>query len=1170
MAAAEGFSLTDRYAARAGRSYLTGIQALTRAVLDQARRDRAAGRDQRALVTGYEGSPLAGFDIELARQRRWLDEVQVRHQPAVNEELAATALTGTQLARQVATLTCAGVTGWWYGKSPGLDRASDALRHGNLIGTDGRGGVVAIVGDDPAAKSSTIPGCSEYALADLSIPTLVPGDVGQILEFAWHAVELSRMSGLWAALRVPTVVADSGSTLELSSWAAPALDDLPTALVPYRHRPTAFVLGATLMGLERSLVEVRLPLAQEYLRRAGVDRIVGAAGSGPARVGLVAGGPTYLALRQALSSLGMGADAELERRGIRILRVGAPWPLDAEIVRRFGRGLTEVLVVEDKRTFLEDQVRIALYGGPDTPRVVGKVDAQGRPLLSRLAELTADDIAEPLQRFLTDTGMPGLPAVTPAGAAERVSTGVAGQDAYTPDPRRSLQLAVRTPHFCSGCPHNSSTRVEPGTLVSAGIGCHALVMLGSQPERGAIAGTSQMGGEGGFWLGMEPFVAETHCVQNIGDGTFAHSGSLGVRAAVAAGAHVTFKLLRNSAVAMTGGQTAVGQRSLADLVDLLLAEGVAKVVVTSDDPTAARAALRSAKHLVSVRHRDDIEAVQRELAAVPGVTVLIHEQECATERRRRWRRGRADRPQRVMINERVCEGCGDCGQISNCLSVHPVETELGRKSRIHQSSCNLDLSCLKGDCPSFVVVTTMSDGAGPPSSPGSAAPAPAAVARPALPEPTPRVAGGQFRMRITGIGGTGIVTVAQLLATAAALSGKEVRILDQLGLSQKGGPVVSDLVVSDEVLERPPRLAAGECDLYLGCDALVAAEPRHLVAADPRRTVAVLSGAQIPTAAMVVDPGVRFPATAQVEAAVRPAVRELTVVDAADIARDQLGDEQFANLVLVGAAYQLGVLPIDAAAIDGAIEINGIAVEANRAAFRLGRQAMIDSARGEAAPGGSGSVGPVDIDALIDARAAELAAYQDRAYAARYRTVIERVRRREREATGTTELTEAVARYLYKLMAYKDEYEVARLLLAPEFEAQLREQFGDDAAYRMQLHPPVLRALGMRRKLSLGPNGQALLRPLLPMRRLRGTRLDPFGHTEIRRVERSLVPEYVAAVDVALAGLTPETLTAAVELACLPDLVRGYEQIKLRAVETYRARLAERVQLMEAGAPSVN
>ena len=1136
----EQFTLGDRYRREEGTVYLTGIQALVRMLLDRARADRRAGQDTAIYVTGYEGSPLGGFDLELGRQRALLAEHGIRAQPGLNEELAATAVSGTQLARTAGDLKHAGVTGVWYGKTPGLDRASDALRHANLIGADPAGGALALAGDDPGAKSSTIPGTSELALADLGIPTFSPADPAEIAACGLHAVELSRASGLWAALKIATIVADGACTATVGRWVPPDLADLPQGLTAYAHRPTAHLLGATLAGLERSFHSSRLPLATEYIRRSGVNQIIGPPA---ARIGIAAAGATYLVMRQALIAIGLSG-ARLEQAGIRLLKLGAVFPLEPSIVQEFARGLDRIVVVEEKRAFLEDAVKSVLYGMANTPAVHGKRWQDGTPLLRPFGELDADTVASGLYRCLTEAGVAGL---TPPAAPQ-------------PQPQASLTLAARTPFFCSGCPHNSSTEVAPGTLVGGGIGCHAMVLLMPGERTGKVAGLSQMGGEGAQWIGMAPFVGQRHFVQNIGDGTFAHSGSLAVRAAVAAGVNVTFKLLRNSAVAMTGGQQPVGELGLRQLVALLHAEGAAAVVVTTDDPRRVR---RQVGRAVPVRHRRDLLAVQQELAAISGVTVLIHDQECAAEKRRKRRRGKVAPPaQRVYINERACEGCGDCGAASNCLSVEPVATEFGRKTRINQSSCNLDFSCLAGDCPSFLTVV-----------PGTRAAARAGVGTvPAPAEPDQVIGPGHFSMRITGIGGTGVVTVTQVLATAAVIEGRFVRTLDQTGLAQKGGAVVSDLTITADRQDQSPRLAAGECDLYLGCDALVAADPANLRAADAGKTAAVISSSQVPTGRMVVDTAARYPGQQQIAPVFAAAVRDLRFIDAAGISREKLGDEQYANMVMAGAAYQSGALPIGAGAIERAIELNGVAVMANLAAFRYGRHAAATVAGGTAAVAGEaaataggaagspdrdGEPGPADVGGLIAGRSADLTAYQDASYAASYAEVVARVRDAEARVTAGSQLTAAVARNLHKLMAYKDEYEVARLSLDPQLAAGIAGQFGPGARYRYRLHPPVLRALGMKRKISLGPWFRPVFRVLIALRRLRGSPFDPFGRTRVRRTERVLVSEYRTTIEALLGGLTADNHALAVEIAQLPDLVRGYEEIKLRNVGAYRERTGE-------------
>jgi indolepyruvate ferredoxin oxidoreductase len=1138
----EQFSLEDRYRREAGAVYVTGIQALVRMLLDRARADQRAGRATATYVTGYEGSPLGGLDLELARQAALLAEHAIVAQPGLNEELAATAVAGTQLARQAADLRYAGVTGVWYGKTPGLDRASDALRHANLIGTDPHGGALALAGDDPAAKSSTVPGSSELALADLGMPTFVPADAAEILQYGQHAVELSRASGLWAALKIATVVADGAATAAVTPWSPPDLTDLPGGLTAYAHRPTAHLLGATLAGLERSFHQVRLPLAREYARRSGVNKITGPAAG---RIGIISAGASYLALRQALTSVGLGQD-RLEGAGIRLLKLGMVFPLEPSIVREFARGLDQIIVVEEKRAFLEDAVKSVLYGMAGAPAVYGKHGPDGRPLLPPFGELDSGTIADGLSRCLTSAGVPDLAIPAP------------------PRQQTSLPLAARTPFFCSGCPHNSSTEVAPGTLVGGGIGCHAMVLLMPGEQRGQVTGLTQMGGEGAHWIGMAPFVGQRHFVQNIGDGTFAHSGSLAIRAAVAAGVNVTFKLLRNSAVAMTGGQRPVGELSLRQLTALLQAEGVRRIVVTSDDPQRLRG---QAGDGIAVRHRDDLLAVQQELAATGGVTVLIHDQECAAEKRRKRRRGQARPPaQRVFINERVCEGCGDCGVKSNCLSVQPVATEFGRKTRISQSSCNLDFSCLSGDCPSFLTVIPRPGVAREPG----AVPAPGAPGAVTAPdEPGRVVPEGQFSMRITGIGGTGVVTVSQVLATAAAIEGRSVRTLDQTGLAQKGGAVVSDLTITRGEQPRSPKLGVGECDLYLGCDALVAADPANLQVTDARKTVAVISLSEVPTGSMVVTVTARYPGQQQIRPVFGEAARDARFIDAAALALEHLGDEQYANMIMVGAAYQCGALPIAAASIERAIGLNAVAVPANLAAFRHGRHAVAGQPApsalvGQPGPGAGEETG--DLEALIRRRTEDLVAYQDESYAAGYAELVGRVREAEAGISPGLEFTTAVARNLYKLMAYKDEYEVARLSVDPQLTADITAQFGAGARYRYRLHPPVLRSLGMTSKISLGPWFRPGFRLLAAGRRLRGTPWDPFGRTRVRRTERALVSEYRAITGQLLTGLTTANHALAVEIAGLPDLVRGYEEIKLGNVAAYRDRAAELLARFSAGA----
>ncbi|GHD87075.1 indolepyruvate ferredoxin oxidoreductase family protein [Streptomyces naganishii] len=1157
--------LDDRYRRAEGLVHLTGVQALVRVLLDRAARDRRNGLRTATFVSGYEGSPLAGYDLELACRQALLREHDIVHKPGLNEELAATAVMGSQLAGQVGTSRHDGVTGIWYGKSPGLDRACDALRHANLVGTGPAGGAVALVGDDPGAKSSSVPCASEATLADLAMPTLYPADSQDVLDFGIHAQYLSRFSGLWAGLKITTAVADAASTALVAPDRITVTDG---DAGPNPHKPSAMLLGANLMALERSLHDVRLPRAVEYARLHGLNRVVQHGTSD--RIGILTSGKTYLDVREALRLIGL-TDDDLARYGIRILKLGMIFPLERDAVTEFAEGLDHLLVVEEKRPFLEAAVKEILYGRSGAPAVHGKEGPDGRPLFSRSGELDADDVAAGLSKVLAPLG------IEAARAWRR-----------RPRPRASLSLPLlnRSPYYCSGCPHNTSTTAGGGSLVGAGIGCHAMVLFMDAEQVGTVVGMTQMGGEGAQWIGMEPFVDDDHFVQNIGDGTFMHSGSLAVRAAVAAGVNVTFKLLYNGTVAMTGGQDAVGALPVDRLAATLLDEGVAKVIITTENrKRVPRARLPRS---VRVLDRARIEDALAELKATPGVTVLIHDQECAAEKRRARRRGKAETPaKRVWINERVCEGCGDCGRKSNCLSVHPTSTEFGRKTRIDQSSCNVDYSCLDGDCPAFMTVIPAAGGRK-----RAALPELAPLAADDVPEPVRSTGGGDsFGMRITGIGGTGIVTVSQVLATAAVIDGHHVRSLDQTGLAQKGGAVVSDLRITAGPVEQGAKIAGQGCDLYLACDPLVATDPKYLRVASPDHTVAVMSTTEIPTGQMVVDTQVGFPAPDAVRHAVDGTVRQLIALDTGALATELFDDEQYANMLLVGAAYQTGLLPMSASAVEEAITLNGVAVERNLQAFRRGRQAVADPdalRAATAAPEPQGTAkatlpaGTAELVArvttatdselhrLLTIRVADLIGYQDIRYARTYAEFVAAVARAERAAAGedSTELTEAVARYLHKLMAYKDEYEVARLALDPAVDEQITAAFGSGSRRSYLLHPPVLRAAGVNRKITLGTWFRPALGLLHALRRVRGTRLDLFGLHPVRRLERELVDEYRQSVSDALALLRAENLPVVRRLAELPDAVRGYEDVKLASVERYRADMARVVaELRESAAP---
>ena len=1159
-ASVESFSLDDRYTREEGTIYLTGIQALVRMVRDRARLDRRQNLKTGSFISGYEGSPLAGYDLEIAKRTKYLKDFDIVHRPGLNEELAATSVMGSQIAAQVGHLDRGldGVTGYWYGKAPGLDRATDALRHANMIGTHPTGGAVALVGDDPGAKSSTVPCASEMALADLYMPILYPADSQDILDLGVHAALMSRASGLWTSLKISAHVADGSSTADVHpDRILPVYGDLGTS----PHVPSGQLLGAKLMELEQNQLTVRMPRATEYARINRLNRIT--VRSSDDRIGIVCAGKTYLDVRESLRLIGI-EDDQLNRLGIRILKMGMVYPFERQILHEFIDGLDEVIVVEEKRDFLETMMRDILFRHPGAPNIVGKANEDGSTLFSRFGELDVDSVSRGLaQRLARVHQVPAAKDWLDRKAQVRT--------------RIELPLAARSPYFCSGCPHNTSTKVADDTLVGAGIGCHAMVLLMDPQQVGDVTGVSQMGGEGAQWVGMAPFVTEKHFVQNIGDGTFMHSGSLALRQSVASGERITYKLLFNGTVAMTGGQDPVGEMTLPQICTLLLAERVSKVVVTSDDPKRTKA-LGLPKG-VEVRDRADTLDVQRELAEVAGVTVLVHDQHCAAEKRRKRKRGKYPTPnQRVVINERICEGCGDCGQKSNCLSVHPVETEFGRKTRIDQSSCNLDFSCLKGDCPSFVTVT--------PGEVGKVRKSVPDITAESIPQPKKarREADG-MAIRITGIGGTGVVTVSQILATATVLDGHSARTVDMTGMAQKGGAVVSDIKVSATYVDQAAKVASGDCDVYLSCDSLVGVDPANLKVASPERTTSIVSTTEVPTGQMVIDTSVGYPDSRSIHEAIDRASLRTVYLDPGDLTLQLFGDEQYANLFMVGAAFQTGALPISSASIERAIELNGVAVEKNLQAFRRGRQSVSDPAGVKAA---IDALHPVPAPAPVSAfakslvavldggseellrqvglRVDELVAYQDKAYAERYVADVARVFRAEK-SWESEDLTAAVAHNLHKLMAYKDEYEVARLSQDAGFAAQVADEFGADAKKAIRLHPPTLREMGLKNKLALGEWVNPGMKTLAKMKRLRGTKLDVFGMTEMRRMERTLIAEYRALVGLMIAAaeggrVADEQRVQVVALAELPDMVRGYESIKTGNVEKYRAAVQAQLETL--------
>ena len=1148
------FKLEDRFARNEGDVAMSGVQALLRVLVDQLRADRRDGMNNAAMVSGYRGSPLGGIDSLMLGNPQELVDNNIEFVPGLNEDLGATTVWGSQLANRNFDGKFDGVLGMWYGKAPGVDRSGDAIRHANVCGVDPKGGVLLVAGDDPASKSSTLASESEFALLHFQTPILYPGSVQEVADYGRIGYELSRYSGLWVSLKIVTNVADGYSTIKVGPGRVQVeRPDFEWDGVPWQHTQQDSLFGPLAVRQELEIHEGRMEATDAFTRLNKLDLVTGA--TSDARLGIVAAGKTYYDLREALDRMGLDESA-LKQRGVRLYKPAVVWPLEANGVKEFARGLETIVVVEEKRAFIEMFMREILYGSTNAPTILGKRDASNGFWFPGHGEMDADLIARKIRPFLVQHL--GEDSVGPA-VRERLTIPVS---LGAPD---SKKQSNRTPNFCSGCPHNRSTWVPEGSEAGGGIGCHGMASM--TPTRN-VKGTTQMGGEGVQWVGAAPFVTMDHRFQNIGDGTFHHSGSLAVRQAVAAGTNVTYKILYNAAVAMTGGQDVDGGMTVPELSRSLEAEGVSKIMVLTHDTEKYGEDAKFADG-TEVWYRDRLDEAQRMLRDVPGCTVLIYDQPCAAELRRDRKRGKVAEPtMAVFINEAVCEGCGDCGEKSSCLSVQPVETEFGRKTSIHQSSCNKDFTCLDGDCPAFIEVVA-----------GGALPEKSALAIAEIQadqiEPD-RLDEGNVLM--IGIGGTGVVTVNQLLATAALLDGKEAHGLDQTGLAQKGGPVVSNLKIrrpdGELDLGEANKIATGEADAYIVFDLLSGTNPANLEKAMPGRTVALVSSSKVPTGAMVRDTSAEYPEWSALQDSIDSAtIAEKNVYyDAGNLSDNLFRSHMPANIIVLGSAYQSGVVPISAAAIERAIELNGVAVEMNTQAFRIGRQIVIEpdfieslgieeegKARRETkvsqilqsliegVPDAS-----EELERLLKIRAVELVEYQNNNYAKKYVEKVSAVRKAEMAIGEDTRLSESYARYLYKLMAYKDEYEVARLHRSKDFHQAVREQFGDRSKITYKLHPPSMKRLGLDQKIGLGRSGDLAFAVLRRMKFLRGTPLDVFGNTAHRKMERGLVDEYQEIIDHALADLRPETYDRAVQLAELPDMIRGYETVKEANVERFR------------------
>ena len=1163
--ALETVTLDDKYSIDHGRAFMSGVQALVRLPMLQRTRDAIAGLNTAGFISGYRGSPLGGYDQALWAAKKHLAAQNIVFQPGVNEELGATAVWGTQqLDLYPQTNKFDGVFGIWYGKGPGVDRCSDVFKHANMAGTAKHGGVIAIAGDDHVSKSSTAPHQSDHIFKACGLPVFFPSSVQEILDMGLHAFAMSRFSGVWSGMKTIQEVVESSSSVSVDP-------DRVKIIIPedFQMPPGGLHIRWPDAPLEQEarLMDYKWYAALSYVRANKLNYNVIA---GPNdRFGIIASGKAFNDTRQALADLGLDEDT-CHQLGIRLHKVNVVWPLEATITRDFAEGLQEILVVEEKRQVIEYQLKEELYNwrADVRPNVLGKFDepegnasggewGRANPsdnwLLRAKADLTPAIIAKAIAKRLTKLG---VSSDIIARMHARLAVIEARERALI---ETKLETGERAPWFCSGCPHNTSTRVPEGSRAVAGIGCH---YMATWMDRSTSTFT-QMGGEGVTWVGQSAFTHDKHIFANLGDGTYFHSGLLAIRQSIASGVNITYKILYNDAVAMTGGQQ-VGERpeghSVLQIMRSLDAEGVAKLVIVTDEPEK----YDGAKLLdgVTVQHRDELDKIQREFRELKGTTAIIYDQTCATEKRRRRKRGTlVDPAKRVVINELVCEGCGDCSVQSNCLSVEPLETEFGRKRQINQNTCNKDYSCVKGFCPSFVTVEGGQLKKPKKEKKGDLS------SLPPVPEPVLPVAESAWGIVVGGVGGTGVITIGQLLGMAAHLEGKGVVTQDAGGLAQKGGATWSHI----QIANRPEsiyttKVDTAKADLVIGCDPIVTASPYTLATMQPGRTFVAMNSHGAPTAAFVTNPGWQFPG-GNCESAVRLAVgaESMASFDAEQVAVQLIGDSIYTNPLILGFAWQKGRVPLSHAALMRAIELNAVQVDNNKAAFEWGRRCAHDLPAVLALFKAAQVIQFVKKPSLAEMlakRVAFLTDYQSVAYAQTYQAFVEKVRTAESPLRKTV-LTEAVARYLFKLMVYKDEYEVARLHTDAGFLNKVNAMFEGDFKLNYHLAPPLIARKNDKGELQKQPFGPWMLtgfRLLAKLKGLRGTPFDVFGRTDERREERALIEEYRASIDEVLAALTLDNHGAAVEIARIPELIKGYGHVKARHLATARLQWAALMQ----------
>ena len=1156
-------TLEDKYTLLNGRIFVTGIQALVRLPMLQKLQDQKAGLNTAGYISGYRGSPLGAFDQQLVRASHFLQQQDILFQPGVNEELAATACSGTQQINLQGAGAYDGVFSMWYGKGPGVDRSGDALRHANNFGTSEHGGILVLLGDDHACESSTTAHQSEYAMVDAMIPVLNPSSVQDILDYGLYGFAMSRFTGGVVSFKCVHDTVEATASVEVgegrTSIVVPTDFDLPAGGLNIRAEDT-------FLEQEFRVHRYKLEAAKSFAWANKLDQLI--VNPDDAWLGIATTGKSYVDVRQALIELGID-DNKAAPLGIRLYKIGLSWPLEPNGVEQFARGLQSIVVVEEKRGLIEDQLKALLYGRSNAPDIVGKRDNDNRILFPSTARLNATDIAIKIGARIVEKTANNTIASRLTQLEEMMRAAR----------ERQAPAMTRTPYFCAGCPHNSGTRLPDGSHAKSGIGCHFMVQWMDRNT----AGYTQMGGEGASWVGEAPFSKHEHMFQNIGDGTYYHSGLLALRAAIASKVNVTFKILFNDAVAMTGGQPMDGPLTPVAIAQQVHAEGAVKVSVVTDEPDKYPSDTQWPTGL-TVHHRDDYDQVQREFRTVKGTSVIIYDQTCAAEKRRRRKRGEfPDPPKRLFINEEVCEGCGDCGLASNCVAILPQDTPLGRKRRIDQSACNKDYSCVNGFCPSFVSVhggemrKKSTDKAGDENDADDSW-------SKELPEATLPSLQENFGIVLTGVGGTGVVTIGAIIGMAAHIADLGCSILDMMGLAQKGGSVTSHIIIAPAPADiNTTHIAAGRASLILGCDLVTAAANSSLDRITQGKTKAIINTHQMMSGDFARDRTTQFPGEL-----LQTAISDTTGTDhcqfinATHLAEQLLGNTIGANMFMLGVAWQQGTIPVPREAIEKAIELNGQAVAMNTKAFHWGRRAAINQSEVETlatpavvinTPEKFSLSKTTSVQAIVADRTKRLTDFQSAAYANRYSKLVGKIAQREKELTpGQTGIALNVAKYLYKLMAYKDEYEVARLHSDGRLLAAIESQFEGDYRIHYHLAPPVLarrdKVTGHAKKREFGPGTMRLFKTLAKLRFLRGTPTDIFGYSKERRTEKALIKEYTTLVHSIAENLTPANHALATEITALPDQIRGFGHVKMASIQNYNGELKSLLSVWPDGLPS--